>query len=114
VERNRPDFSALMRRARLSISQAGYNTVIDILNSEAAAVVVPYAEANEIEQTMRAQTLQRLERLVMLDQDELSVATLCTAIEQACQQQSSLQIDLAGASLSAALISQWLTARGVN
>ena len=67
IERNRPDFSELVKRARLSISQAGYNTITDILNSTAAAVVIPYAEADEIEQTMRAQKLQdRFGRLVML------------------------------------------------
>jgi predicted glycosyltransferase len=108
IERNRPDFSELVKRARLSISQAGYNTITDILNSTTAAVVIPYAEADEIEQTMRAQKLQRLGRLVMLQQNDLSAATLAAAIEQADRQDSSLEVNLDGATNSATMISQWL------
>lgn len=110
VERNRPDFSELVRRARLSISQAGYNTITDILNSSTAAVVIPYAEADEIEQTMRAQRLHRLGRVVMLPQSELSAENLASAIEQADRQSPSLEINLNGAANSAGKISQWLQA----
>ena len=108
IERNRPDFSELVKRARLSISQAGYNTITDILNSTAAAVVIPYAEADEMEQTMRAQKLQHLGRLVMLQQNELSPANLASAIEQADRQKSSLEVNLSGAGNSANMITQWL------
>jgi predicted glycosyltransferase len=109
IERNRSDFSELVKRARLSISQAGYNTVTDILASTTAAVVTPYAEADEIEQTMRAQILQRHGRLVMLQQGELSAATMAAAIEQASKQHLPFEVNLAGATNSAAMISQWLS-----
>jgi len=108
IERNRADFSELIKRARLSISQAGYNTITDILNSTTAAVVIPYAEVDEIEQTMRAQKLHRRGRLVMLPQDELSAATLAAAIEQTSRQNIPLKVNLAGTTTSATLISQWL------
>ena len=108
IERNRSDFSELVKRARLSISQAGYNTITDILNSTTAAVVIPYAEADEIEQTMRAQKLHRCGRLVMLQQNDLSAATLAAAIEQADRQKPSLEVNLDGAVNSATVISQWL------
>lgn len=114
VERNRPDFSGLMKRARLSISQAGYNTVTDILNSNLAAVVVPYAEVDEIEQTLRAQTLQRHDRLVMLEQKDLSAANLATAVNRASEQDTGLDVDLAGAANSARMISQWLNNAGTT
>jgi predicted glycosyltransferase len=109
IERNRADFSGLIKCARLSISQAGYNTITDILNSATAAVVIPYAEADEIEQTMRAQILQGRGRLVMLQQNELSAATMAAAIEQASRQNIPLEANLAGATNSATLISQWLS-----
>jgi len=109
IERNRPDFSGLVKRAKLSISQAGYNTITDILASTTAAVVIPYAEANEIEQTMRAQILQGHGRLVMLPQDELSAATMAAAIEQASKQHLPLAVNLKGATNSAAMILQWLS-----
>lgn len=108
IERNRPDFSGLVKRARLSISQAGYNTITDILASNTAALVVPYAEADEIEQTMRAQILRRHGRLVLLQQDELSAATMVAAIEQATKQHLPLEVNLAGTTNSASMISQWL------
>jgi predicted glycosyltransferase len=112
IERNRPDFSELIKRARLSISQAGYNTVTDILNSTTAAVVVPFAEAGEMEQTMRAQILQRHDRLVMLEQENLSATNLAAAVDSACNRNAMLEVNLAGAQHSAAAVSHWLAEAG--
>lgn len=112
IERNRPDFSELLKRARLSISQAGYNTVTDILNSDTAAVVIPYAEADEVEQTMRAQKLQDCGRLVLLKQDDLSPAAMVAAMEKADQQSSTLKVNLAGGKNSASIILEWLHRAG--
>jgi predicted glycosyltransferase len=108
IERNRPDFSDLVKHARFSISQAGYNTITDILNSDTAAVVIPYAEADEVEQTMRAQKLQNCGRLVLLQQDDLSPAAMATAIAKADQQNSALEVNLAGGINSATMILEWL------
>jgi predicted glycosyltransferase len=44
VERFRPDFSARLRNAALSISQAGYNTTMDILAGKRLLTLVPEAE----------------------------------------------------------------------
>ena len=107
VERNRADFSELVKRARLSISQAGYNTMTDILSSDTPAVVIPYAEATEIEQTLRAQILQHHDRVAMLRQDELSAASLASTIDQAMRQFRPLQANLAGTANSATMIRQW-------
>lgn len=112
IERNRPDFSELVKRARLSISQAGYNTVTDILNSDTPAVVIPYAEADEVEQTIRAQKLQNCGRLVVLQQGDLSPAAMATAIAKADQQNSALEVNLAGGTNSASLILEWLRRTG--
>ena len=57
LERFRSDFPALMAASRLSLSQAGYNTIMDILNTGARALVLPFAEGGESEQTMRARLL---------------------------------------------------------
>ncbi len=112
IERNRSDFSDLLKRARLSISQAGYNTVTDILNSDTAAVVIPYAEADEVEQTMRAQILQNRGRLVLLQQDDLAPAAMATAIAKADKQNSALEVNLAGGINSATMILEWLRRAG--
>lgn len=67
IERFRRDFQALLARCRLSVSQAGYNTVMDILATGARALVLPFAEGAESEQTMRARLLARRGLLDMLE-----------------------------------------------
>lgn len=108
VERNRPDFSELVRRARLSISQAGYNTMVDVLSSNAAAVVIPYAEGREVEQSLRAQALQQRGRVIALAQSALDPKTLASAIEDALKLDCDLRVDLDGAAQSARQVLRWL------
>lgn len=110
VERNRPDFAALMRNASLSISQAGYNTLTDILAGATAAVVIPFAESGEVEQKLRAERLQACGRVIMLRQDQLSAASLAAAIDRALELDTSMKVNLDGASNSADQISAWLKA----
>ena len=114
VERNRPDFSALVRRARLSISQAGYNTMTDVLNSAVAAVVVPYAEAREVEQTLRAQALARCGRVATLAESALAPQALADAMQAALQCATDITVDLDGAAQSARQVVRWLDAGGVT
>jgi predicted glycosyltransferase len=57
VERFRNDFAALLRACRVSVSQAGYNTVLDLLAARARAVLVPFAAERETEQLLRAELL---------------------------------------------------------
>ncbi|HEY1260039.1 MAG TPA: glycosyltransferase, partial [Stellaceae bacterium] len=54
LERYRVEFPQMLRHCRLSISQAGYNTVLDLLAARCPAVLVPFAAARETEQTLRA------------------------------------------------------------
>lgn len=110
VERNRADFTDLMRHASLSISQAGYNTVTDILGARIPAVVIPFADSGEIEQTLRAQRLQACGRLAMLEAHQLSTAKLATAVDHALELDTFLAVDLDGATNSAAQIATWLAA----
>ena len=108
VERNRDDFAALMGRAALSISQAGYNTVCDLLASHTPAVVVPFAEAGEVEQSLRARRLQVRQRAIMLSEEKLTPENLANAVEQALQLDTRPEADLDGAAASAAAIDSWL------
>ena len=114
VERNRIDFLQLLNRARLSVSQAGYNTITDILGSDTKAVVVPFAEAGEVEQTRRARLLDQHKRLVMLEEERLTPISLADAIERACHLTSMLPMNLQGAHNSALLLRQWLTLHQQN
>ena len=56
VERSRDDFSLRLRNCLVSVSQAGYNTVMETLQAGARGAV-PFAAGSEEEQTIRAQLL---------------------------------------------------------
>lgn len=81
--RFRRDFAALLAAARLSVSQAGYNTVCDILRAGCRAVLVPFAAGGETEQTERAQRLVALGLAGMVAEAGLDAGSLATAIGRA-------------------------------
>jgi predicted glycosyltransferase len=110
VEPARADFSALLARASISISQAGYNTVLDVVRSGARPVLVPYAEHGETEQRMRANRLRELDLAVVLDEPETSVAALASAIDAAGSKEDwgRWNFDCDGAARSATIIMEML------
>ena len=67
VERARADFPALLARAAISVSQAGYNTVLDVVRSGARPVLVPFAEHGETEQRTRAERLRELGLAIVVE-----------------------------------------------
>jgi predicted glycosyltransferase len=105
LERYRPDFPQILRRCRVSVSQAGYNTVLDILAARAAAVVVPFASGRETEQSLRAERLAARGVLELLPEDQLSAKRLASAIDRAMfARPATFAIDTGGARRSAELI----------
>ncbi len=108
VERNRPDFPALLARARLSISQAGYNTVTELLGAGVPAVLVPFAEAGEVEQTLRARRLAERGRAVCIAMQDLDPAALAAAASRALVPGPDLALDLDGIGHSVACVRRWL------
>ena len=108
VERNRPDFPALLARARLSISQAGYNTVTDLLGAGVPAVLVPFAEAGEIEQTLRARVLAERGRAVCIAAQGLEPDALAAAVSRAPVPGPDFAVDLEGIDHSVACVRRWL------
>jgi predicted glycosyltransferase len=80
----------------------------DLLNSDTPAVVIPYSEADEIEQTLRAQALQARGRLIALDQSELDAANLARSIAASLTTNTALAVNLNGADNSAVMITRWL------
>jgi predicted glycosyltransferase len=109
VEPARPDFAALLSRAALSISQGGYNTVMEILATRARAVVVPFAEGQESEQTRRAERLAAQGRLTALPETGLTPEALAAAVDAALARPrpDAAPYDLDGAATSARLIAGW-------
>lgn len=85
VERWRPDLPLLLRNCVLSISQAGYNTVVDVIQAKARAVVVPYAEDGQTEQELRARVLAERGLLRMVDPAAAAPETLARAVDAAAE-----------------------------
>ena len=71
-----PDLCTEMRAAVASLSQCGYNTALDILQSGTAALVVPFVQGLEDEQTTRAERLERLGAVRVLSPEQLSARPL--------------------------------------
>ena len=109
IERNRSDFYSLLESCAVSISQAGYNTVMDILKAKAHSVIVPYAESGELEQTIRANLLQKQNRVIYIEASMLNARALADAVDKAAIQPIiAKQYQMNGANNSAELIKGWL------
>lgn len=83
VEDARADFPGLLRRCHVSLSQAGYNTVMDIVQTNARAVLVPFAGGGETEQAQRAAALAARGWATVLDEAGLDAAGLAAALAEA-------------------------------
>lgn len=105
VERARRDFPGLLERARLSVSQAGYNTVLDILMAGVPAVFVPFAQVKETEQAQRAEALATHGRAVVTPEKDLTPQRLAAAIDDALAlPRSDHEVLLGGADKSAEIL----------
>jgi predicted glycosyltransferase len=103
IETYRPDFREMLGRCAASISQAGYNTLLEVVAHRCPAVVVPFATQSESEQTQRARLFAERGLLEMVEEAHLSPETLARALDRAVAPMS-LDIDLAGAEKTASAI----------
>tara|TARA_B100000989_G_scaffold298486_1_gene288052 strand:+ start:1520 stop:2662 length:1143 start_codon:yes stop_codon:yes gene_type:complete len=110
VERMRPDLPSLINRARLSISQAGYNTVAEVLSSDTPAILVPFEGGDETEQRIRADLLAKRVAVEVVYEDKLDSQTLAKTITRAMKDQTktALKIDLKGAERTAKILSKMI------
>jgi predicted glycosyltransferase len=111
VERSRPDFQALLARCRLSVSQAGYNTVMEVLLSRRPAVVVPFAAGSETEQRLRADLLAARGLLSVVAEAGLTGERLDQGLRQALvmtDRSPPPPIDMMGAQKTAAILQDML------
>ena len=101
------DFRGELARSRLSISLAGYNTLMDILATQTPALVYPYM-AN-LEQNMRAKALEDRGLLRVLYEDMLDPASLSSAIaERLAAPPVTSSVDLSGAETTGRIIARHL------
>ena len=110
VERARNDFALRLKNCVLSVSQAGYNTVMETLQAGARAVLVPFAGGFESEQTLRARLLAERGLVHVVEEDSLTAATLAAAVDRAAAgaRPAAGAVDLGGARRSAELLREWL------
>jgi predicted glycosyltransferase len=116
VERTRQDFTQRLATCRLSISQAGYNTVMEILSLGTPAVVVPFAAGSETEQSLRARLLATRGLLTVVEESGLTPKRLAEAIDAALEKQQTASpvlpnLNLDGAGQTATIL-QELIAKG--
>ncbi|TGD97211.1 glycosyltransferase [Methylobacterium nonmethylotrophicum] len=108
VERARPDFRALLGEAALSVSQAGYNTVLDLLQSGCPALLVPFEAGHETEQRLRAETLAAHGLARVLPESALTAESLAAAVLSAPPPATGHAIARDGARRSVAIVEEML------
>ena len=106
VERSRVDFPALLRRAFVSVSQGGYNTVMDVVVSGARPVVVPFTGSGETEQRARGARLRDFDLAVVVDDRTNTPDVLAAAVDDAGSRDrwGTWNFDSDGATRSAAIV----------
>lgn len=80
--RSVPDLGAVLAGASVSVSQCGYNTALDVVRARVPALVVPFAEGREDEQTRRAERLAAMGALRVLPERRLTGARLAREIRR--------------------------------
>lgn len=109
VERARTDFTTLLMNCALSISQGGYNTVMEILYAKCKAVIVPYAGGIETEQTLRAELLAAKGVLQIADEAGLDPAELAAKVDLAFEGlPAAAEINVNGGENTVKLLREWL------
>lgn len=113
VARHRADLPALMAAAAVSVSQAGYNTVVEGLSVGARMVLVPFAAGGEDEQTRRAARLAELGLAELVPEAELTPGRLAAAIDRAASRPrpSAATWSFDGAARGAAILAEAVEAR---
>lgn len=99
------DLPERLAAAAVSVSQAGYNTVLETLALQRPMVLVPFAAGAETEQTTRAAAVAALGAARVLDETAIDGPTLAAAVTAArATPVPMLDLQLDGAATAARLI----------
>ena len=114
LEKSRPDFTTLLANCALSISQAGYNTLLETVRAGARAVAVPFAGGAETEQALRARCFAERGLLDVVEESALTPQVLAAAVDRAAARPRPVfgGIDFDGARNSASRIARWAAQYG--
>ena len=100
-----------MRGAAVSISQAGYNTCLDVVRAGVPALLVPFVRGTDYEQQKRALRLQSLGAAEVMSQESLNPVRLAATIRDLMNRTTAKpELDLNGAKRSTQIIASMVTA----
>lgn len=112
LERYREDLAERLGACRVSISQAGYNTMLDILAAGTPAVVVPFSAGREKEQALRAEIFAARGLVETIGEEELTPKRLAVAIARALERgRKKVAIATNGAEETAKILARMLALR---
>jgi predicted glycosyltransferase len=108
------DLRGEIARSTVSVSQAGYNTTMDVLQAGRPAVVVPFAAEGEDEQTRRAERIAALGLWRVVPETDLTPDRLADAVVAAVDATPpAARLDLGGRERSAAIVADLVVRRRV-
>ncbi len=84
IEPTRPDFRQMLAGAKATICMCGYNTAMDVLQSQIPAVFVPFDAGGEVEQTLRAESLSLRDGFAVVKASDASGERLVEALHRVC------------------------------
>lgn len=102
----RQDFPVLLKNCKLSVSQAGYNTVMDILQAGCPALLIPFERGGETEQRLRTDRLEAMNRCASLSENALDSQSFIQNAERALKMDfsSAVNINRQGAENTASIL----------
>ncbi|MBP9694205.1 MAG: hypothetical protein KBE16_05830 [Alphaproteobacteria bacterium] len=84
-----PHFRSYLHHAAASISQAGYNTVCDLIQAKCPSILIPFSTETETEQKQRADHLSTHPLFTVLSPETLTPESLAQALSDLLQQKRS-------------------------
>jgi predicted glycosyltransferase len=108
-----PDVGVAMEHVSASASRCGYNTTMDIIYSGVPSLVVPFGDGLENEQAKRAERLEALGIVRVLDPARLDGPTLANGIHalESFRPDAAARIQFGGAARTATWIGQRCASR---
>jgi predicted glycosyltransferase len=111
LSRYTPDLTAVLKRSEVSVSMAGYNTMMDVLSSRVRALVYPVTSNGDQEQCVRAERLARAGVIDVIRTEELIPEELARKLERALSKTPTpLTVNREGAVNSVLILKKYLAA----
>jgi len=82
AEAARPDFRQMLSHAACSVSMAGYNTAMDLMQTGCPALLIPFDDGGEVEQSLRAKSLAHLPGIEAIRSVALTPEGLAKAVRR--------------------------------